>query len=289
MFPYRMPRADNFSPLAWLCVRAVLALVLIFAVIGLFQAPIPLDATQKPWIGPNAPTLIPVWIYAPIFLGCALFLVSGWNVPVAVITLASMLIAVSVERLVRNPFTNLTADILLIMVLALSLLLAGPEADRWSVDARRGGSPVPKLDRYSWTTLFLRLLIGGIFFFQGFRNLFLGAGPITFAERLYVKPFGAMLPEPLLWIAGVSNPFVQFTVGLLLIFGLFTRFAAGLGALFLVSIIFGHLMQAPLTAPAAMRDFATANFMLMIAVIVFATLGNRWSVDALWDKRRSPS
>ena len=284
-----MPRSDYFSPFAWLCVRLVLALLLIFAVLGLFQAPIPLDATQKPWIGPNAPTLIPVWVFAPIFLGCALLLVSGWKTPIAVIALSSMLIGVSVERLVRNPFTNLTADILLIMVLGLALLLAGPEADRWSVDAARGARPMAKQDRYSWATLFLRLLIGGIFFFQGFRNIFLGAGPITFAERLYVKPFGAMMPEPLLWIAGVSNPFVQFSVGLLLIFGLFTRFGAALGALFLVTIIFGHLMQAPLTAPGSMRDFATANFMLMIAVIVFATLGNRWSLDAFLAKRWSPS
>ncbi len=80
MFPYQMPRADYFSPFAWLCVRLVLALLLIFAVLGLFQAPIPLDATQKPWIGPNAPTLIPVWVYVPIFIGCALLLVSGWKV-----------------------------------------------------------------------------------------------------------------------------------------------------------------------------------------------------------------
>jgi uncharacterized membrane protein YphA (DoxX/SURF4 family) len=284
-----MPRADYFSPFAWLCVRLVLALFLIFAVLGLFQAPIPLNATAKPWIGPNAPTLIPVWVYAFIFSGCALLLLAGWNVPIAVIALGSMLIVVSVERLIRNPFTNLTADVVLIMFLALALLLAGPEADRWTVDARRGTRPLPQMDRYSWVTLFVRLLIGAIFFLQGFRNIFLGAGPITFAERLYVKPFGAMMPEPLLWIAGVSNPFVQFTVGLLLIFGLFTRFGAALGAAFLVSIIFGHLMQGPLTAPGAMRDFATANFILMIAVIVFATLGNRWSLDALLARRRSPS
>jgi len=284
-----MTRADYFSSLAWLCVRLVLAMFLIFAVIGLFQAPIPTDATAKPWIGPNAPTLIPVWVYALIFLGCALLLLAGWHVPIAVVAVGSMLIVVSVERLIRNPFTNLTADVVLILVMALALLLAGPEADRWSVDSVRGNRSLPKMDRYSWATLFLRLLIGAIFFFQGFRNLFLGAGPITFAERLYVKPFAAMMPEPLLWIAGVSNPFLQFGVGLLLIFGLFTRFAAGLGALFLVSIIFGHLMQGPLTAPGSMRDFATANFLLMIAVIVFASLGNRWSLDALLEKRRRPS
>ncbi|HEV3410169.1 MAG TPA: TQO small subunit DoxD, partial [Chthoniobacterales bacterium] len=86
---------------------------------------------------------------------------------------------------------------------------------------------------------------------------------------------------PLLWIAGVSNPFVQFGVGLLLILGLFTRSAAAVGALFLVSIIFGHLLEGPLTAPAAMRDYATANFIAMIVVMLLASLANRWSMDAL--------
>ncbi|CAA9267819.1 MAG: hypothetical protein AVDCRST_MAG42-3084 [uncultured Chthoniobacterales bacterium] len=121
---------------------------------------------------------------------------------------------------------------------------------------------------------------------QGFRNLFLGAGPITFAERLYVKPFGAIVPEPLLWIAGVSNPFVGFGVGLLLIVGPFTRSAAAVGALFLLTIIFGHLMEGALTAPGSMRDAATANFIAMIAVMIVASLGNRWSVDALLAARR---
>jgi uncharacterized membrane protein YphA (DoxX/SURF4 family) len=284
-----MARSDYFSSFAWLCVRLVLALVLIFATIGLFQVPIPADATAKPWIGPNAPTLIPAWIYAIVFLGSALLLIAGWNVALTVIAVSSMLIVVSWERLIRNPFTNLTADVALILVLALSLLISGPEEDRWSVDAFRGTKSLPKTDRISWITLFLRVFIGGIFPSQGFRNLFLGAGPIAFAERLYVKPFAAMMPEPLLWIAGVTNPFVQFGVGLLLILGLFTRFAAGLGVLFLVSIIFGHLMQGPLTAPGAMRDFATANFILMIAVMIVASLGNRWSLDALFAKRRRRS
>jgi thiosulfate dehydrogenase [quinone] large subunit len=284
-----MPRADYLSSFAWLCVRLVLALVLIFAVVGLFQSPVPADATNKPWIGPNAPTLIPPWIYAFVFLGSALLLIGGWNVSLSVIAVSSMLVVISLERLIRNPFTNLTADVLLIMSLALALFAAGPEEDRWSIDAFRGTKSLPRADRISWLTLFLRLFIGAIFLSQGFRNLFLGAGPIAFAERLYVKPFTGMMPEPLLWLAGVSNPFVQFGVGLLLILGLGTRFAAAIGALFLVSIIFGHLMQGPLTAPGAMRDFATANFILMIAVVIIASLGNRWSLDALFAKGRRRS
>ena len=76
----------------------------------------------------------------------------------------------------------------------------------------------------------------------------------------------------------------------LLIVGLFTRPAAAVGTLFLISIIFGHLMEGPLTAPSGMRDFATANFIAMIAVMLLVSLGNRWSLDALlFAKRASPA
>ena len=85
----------------------------------------------------------------------------------------------------------------------------------------------------------------------------------------------------------MSNPFVQFVVGLLLILGLFTRSAAALGALFRLTIIFGHVMEGPLTAPAAMRDAATANFIAMIAVMLFASAGNRWSLEALLFRTRN--
>ena len=285
-----MQRTDHSLALAWMCVRLVLALVLVFAIVGLFQAAIPPGATNKPWIAPNAPSIIPVWIYAVAFALVAILFVAGWQVPVAAIALSTMLIAISVERLVHNPFTNLTADVALIMALSLALLAAGPEKDRWSVDRVRRATALPPAVVWSWIALFVRLFVGAIFFAQGFRNLFLGAGPITFAERLYVKPFAGTMPEPLLWIAGVVNPFLQFGVGLLLIVGLFTRSAAAVGTLFLVSIIFGHLMQGPLTAPGAMRDFATANFIAMIMVIIAASHGNRWSLDAvLFDGReKSP-
>ena len=276
-----MQRTDYSVALAWLCVRLVLALILVFAVVGLFQAAVPAGATNKPWISPDAPSLFPAWIYAFFFAVIAILLLVGWHVSAAAVTLTSILIVISAERLVRNPFTNLTVDVALIMALTLALRAAGPERDRWSLDRRRGVAALPTALLWSWTALFVRLFVGAIFLAQGFRNLFLGAGPLAFAERLYVKPFGGMMPEALLWIAGVANPFVQFSVGLLLIVGLFTRSAAAIGTLFLVTIIFGHLLQGPLTGPGAMRDFALANFIAMIVVLIAAAHGNRWSLDAL--------
>jgi uncharacterized membrane protein YphA (DoxX/SURF4 family) len=283
-----MDSSARFTALAWLLVRIALAMMLIGAAIAVFQGSFAPKGTAKPWIGPDSPPFIPPVAYAVVLIGAALIIAAGWQLPLGLVATCALFLVVTVERLVRNPFTNLTADIGIMMAFALALLAAGPERDRWRIGAR--GDDVPTAvsrDRWSWITLIVRLFIGAIFFSQGFRNLFLGKGVIVFAERLYVTPFRDTMPEPLLWIMGVSNPFVQFGVGLLLIAGLFTRSAATVGALFLLSIIFGHLMEGALTAPSRMRDAGTANFIAMIAVMLLASLGNRWSLDALLFRRNT--
>ena len=280
-----MDSPARFTALAWLLVRIALAMMLLGAAIALFQGSFAPKGNTKPWVGFDAAPVLPAAAYAVVLIAAGLTIAAGWQLPLGVIATCALFIVVAVERLVRNPFNNLTADIGIMLALALALLAAGPERDRWSLDGRRDALPVASRDRWSWITLLVRLFIGAIFFSQGFRNLFLGKGVMVFAERLYVKPFAETMPEPLLWIMGVSNPFVQFGVGLLLIAGLFTRSAAALGALFLLSIMFGHLMEGALTAPGSMRDAATANFIAMIAVILLASLGNRWSLDALLSRR----
>ena len=280
-----MDSSARFTALAWLLVRIALAMMLVGAAIALFQGSTAPKGTGKPWIGPDSPPIIPAAVYAVTLIGAGLIIAAGWQLPLGLIATCAIFLVVTVERLVRNPFTNLTADIGIMMAFALALLAAGPERDRWRVGARGDAPTAVSRDRWSWITLIVRLFIGGIFFSQGFRNLFLGKGVMVFAERLYVTPFRDTMPEPLLWIMGVSNPFVQLGVGLLLIAGLFTRSAATVGALFLLSIIFGHLMEGALTAPSRMRDAGTANFIAMIALMLLASLGNRWSVDALLSRR----
>jgi uncharacterized membrane protein YphA (DoxX/SURF4 family) len=282
-----MDSSARFTALAWLLVRVALAMMLVGAAIALFQGSTAPKGTAKPWIGPDSPPIIPTVAYAVALIGAGLIIAAGWQLPLGLVATCAIFLIVTVERLVRNPFTNLTADIGIMMAFALALLAAGPERDRWRLGARGDAPTAVSRDRWSWITLFVRLFIGAIFFSQGVRNLFLGKGVMIFAERLYVTPFRDTIPEPLLWIMGVSNPFLQVGVGLLLIAGLFTRSAAAVGALFLLSIIFGHLMEGALTAPARMRDAGTANFIAMTAVMLLASLGNRWSLDALLFRRNN--
>jgi uncharacterized membrane protein YphA (DoxX/SURF4 family) len=280
-----MDSSARFTALAWLLVRIALAMMLVGAAIALFHGSTAPKGTAKPWIGPDSPPIIPAVAYAVVLIGAGLIIAAGWQLPLGLVATCAIFLVITVERLVRNPFTNLTADIGIMMAFALALLAAGPERDSWRLGARGDALTAVSRDRWSWIALIVRLFIGGIFFSQGFRNLFLGKGVMVFAERLYVTPFRDTIPGPLLWIMGVSNPFVQFGVGLLLIAGLFTRSAATVGALFLLSIIFGHLMEGALTAPSRMRDAGTANFIAMVALMLLPSLGNRWSLDALLFRR----
>jgi hypothetical protein len=175
-----MDSSARFTALAWLLVRIALAMMLIGAAIALFQGSTAPKGTAKPWIGPDAPPIIPAVAYAVVLIGAGLIIAAGWQLPLGLFATCALFLVVTVERLVRNPFTNLTADIGIMLAFALALLAAGPERDRWRLGARGDAPTAVSRDRWSWISLFVRLFIGGIFFSQGFRNLFLGKGVMVF-------------------------------------------------------------------------------------------------------------
>ncbi|CAA9267816.1 MAG: hypothetical protein AVDCRST_MAG42-3083 [uncultured Chthoniobacterales bacterium] len=71
-----MKPAERFSALAWLCVRVALAMILIGAVVHLFQTGgiAPPKGQTKPWIGQNVPSVIPPVVSAVGFGTGALLL-----------------------------------------------------------------------------------------------------------------------------------------------------------------------------------------------------------------------
>lgn len=283
-----MNQSERFTALAWLCVRVILGLILAFAIAGLLQENPPAPKQAKPWIGPDARSAIPAGIYAPVLGAIALLLAVGWRVSVAVIALSATLIFVAIERHVRNPFTNLTADVAMILALGLTLLAAGPERDRWTLDHLQGRAPTAMSARWSWVTLFVRLFVGTIFFTQRFRNLFLGAGqsrlPSGLCEAVCGNDAGA---APLDRRRKQSICAIRRRAAADR--GSLHAFGGGDRRVVLISIIFGHLIEGPFTAPSAMRDFATANVVAMTAVMILASLGNRWSLDALLFGKRDAS
>ncbi|HYO77868.1 MAG TPA: DoxX family protein, partial [Thermoanaerobaculia bacterium] len=107
-----------------------------------------------------------------------------------------------------------------------------------------------------------------------------------FARKVYVDPLASSwVPEPLLWTAGVTNPIIQISMGVLLILGLRTRFAASVVGAFLVTIFFGHLLADPFDRGDSPHAYAMANFLIAIVVLWLQPRGDRFSVDAMLARR----
>ncbi|RMG66709.1 MAG: DoxX family protein [Calditrichaeota bacterium] len=97
-------------------------------------------------------------------------------------------------------------------------------------------------DRFTWSPLPLRLIIGIGFMFHGYAKLFSSVGHNNFIMLL--QDLGMPLPSLLAWLVG----FVEFFGGLALLLGAFTSIAAlllivdMLGAMFFVSLPHGFDM-----------------------------------------------
>jgi thiosulfate dehydrogenase [quinone] large subunit len=83
-----------------------------------------------------------------------------------------------------------------------------------------------------------RLTLGLNFFMHGFARLFTGLGRFVAADE---KPFlkQGIVPMPVVHYFLTIVPFIEVTIGVLLLLGFFTRWALFAGALFMMILIFG--------------------------------------------------
>ena len=122
----------------------------------------------------------------------------------------------------------------------------------------------------------LRLALGMLFFMAGL-NKFLGPGPVGVSQWMVSEFSGTFMPGFLVAPYAYVLPFIETAVGLLLIFGLFTRATLAVCGLLLLSLAFGK---------SVLQDHATVssilNYVFMTAVALwFASRDNRYSVDGL--------
>ncbi|HEY0156759.1 MAG TPA: tetratricopeptide repeat protein [Thermoanaerobaculia bacterium] len=256
--------------LAVLFVRVSLALYLGAAGLALLTGN---TGTEPVWLPLD--TFSPIASVLGVFcVAAAALLLVGRTTTAAAIATAAMLTAVLVAWLLVNPLHNTMNHLMPFMAATLVTLAFTP-----------GGRRLDETTRASLVLLFARLFVGSIFVAQGTRSV-VKAGLVGFARKLYVAPLAdSWVPEPLLWVAGVTNPVIQIGTGILLILGLRTRFAAALMAAFLVSIFFGHLLMDPFDRGDSVHAYAMANFLIAIVVLWLHPRGDRFSVDALLARR----
>jgi len=121
--------------------------------------------------------------------------------------------------------------------------------------------------------LLLRLFTGVDFFCHGFARIFTGTHLSGFAQGMVKSMAAAPLPTSLTLATGYSVPPVELLIGVLLLLGIFTRFALTLSFLLMLVLVFGVGMK---------QDWAVAGQQLLYAVVLFVLLFARERYDISW-------
>ena len=89
----------------------------------------------------------------------------------------------------------------------------------------------------------LRLTMGIDMLLHGFTRLFLGKGVTGFAAGIVHDFTASPLPEPLVRLFGLTLPFVEALLGILLVLGWRTRWANVAGGLLMTALVFGTALR----------------------------------------------
>ena len=104
------------------------------------------------------------------------------------------------------------------------------------------------LDNKAMAAFLSRTMVGLVFAYAGWWKVF-ELGALQHAERFFLGDeaiASSWIPHQLLWITGVTIPFLELGAGILVLIGYFTRWAmVGCGVLLLLTT-YGHLLQNPL-------------------------------------------
>ncbi len=124
----------------------------------------------------------------------------------------------------------------------------------------------------------LRITLGVVFSFYGFNKL--QGGPGNFATGLqerFAEQLPGLLVAPFAWVL----PFIEVTVGLLLIVGLFTPGALLVSGVLMIALVFGAVME-----PSPPTVANNLLFAVIVFLLLFLLEYNRYSLDR-WKEMRS--
>jgi len=110
-------------------------------------------------------------------------------------------------------------------------------------------------------------------FCHGFARIFTGAHLSGFAEGMVKNMASSPLPQSLTLATGYAVPPVELVIGILLLLGIFTRFALILASLLMLVLVFGVGMK---------QDWAVAGQQLLYALVLFVLLFARERYDVSW-------
>jgi uncharacterized membrane protein YphA (DoxX/SURF4 family) len=130
--------------------------------------------------------------------------------------------------------------------------------------------------------LFIRVLLGIIFFFQGYGKIFtMGVSQVY--DRFFKEFESTRLPNWLILTTAYYTSYAELIGGLLLIAGLFRKQAMYLLALDLLIVSFGHGFMEPIWD----LSHVIPRAVLLAALFFLPESWDSWNLDALMKKRKT--
>src|SRR3954469_11379179 len=121
---------------------------------------------------------------------------------------------------------------------------------------------------------FTRVLLGIIFFMQGFGKVFTFTVPKVY--NMFFKDLETtFLPKWLIWATAYYTSYAELIGGLLLIIGLFRKYALYLLAIDLLVVSFGHGLMEPIWDLSHVMPRAV----LLITLLLVPQKWDRWHAD----------
>ena len=133
----------------------------------------------------------------------------------------------------------------------------------------------------TWGIACARVVLGLLMGMRGWDKVF-NMTPAVHASRFFTGPYAdSWIPQWLLWITGLTIPFVELTTGWLLVIGWRTNEALVALGLLLMLVTYGHMLANPMFNDV----FIFTRLVLLVIVAVVPRSSDRLSVD-YWLKQR---
>jgi uncharacterized membrane protein YphA (DoxX/SURF4 family) len=122
-------------------------------------------------------------------------------------------------------------------------------------------------------------MTGGFMWGMAGWNKVFNLTPAVHTSQFFTGPYAdSWIPQPLLWIAGMSIPYLELIGGFLLVAGLFRRpVSIVLGAI-LVTVTYGHLIPNPMFVT---NEHILPRTLMLVPTWVFGVVHDPWSLDGL--------
>ena len=137
---------------------------------------------------------------------------------------------------------------------------------------RGTNTPFPR-EELSFTTMVLRLFIGGALTFVAINRFYLPGTVSSWSSQVVSSYTGTYLPQALVTPIAYALPYVELVLGLTILLGLYTRTALALASLFFVGSTLGMIVRS---------EYNTAAISsIYIVTTAIAFLISRWDTMSL--------